>query len=545
MSVALDKLVERYLREMVEASPIAGTYLGLHEGDGELGDFSREAIEEEHGHRTRLLSDLDGLSLEGASADAKADAVILRTALRGAIFEHEVLRHHERRPADYVQSALGGCNLLLIREFAPLAERAHPLLSRLRQVPQVLAAMRENVKDPPRVFTTIAREAALGGVAFIRSVVPRVIEEVPDLGPELDEAATTAAGAFEEAAEYLAGLEEGPDVPFHVGRENYEWLLNEIHLLDMDSDDLLEFGGKILAETKERLAEVAKEIDPNRDWHEIMEEIKRDHPAKDELRERYASEMARARDFVREKGLVTIPEGESLEVVDTPVFLRTILPYAAYMPAGPFDAQQKGLFYVTPADESLSPDDQERQLRGHGSHTIPVIALHEGYPGHHLQITRSNLGTRMIRKLTWSTVFGEGWALYCEEMMRETGFYTDPVTRLCQLKENLWRAARVVVDVGLSRGEMTIDEAIQFMMDEVTLERVNATAEVKRYTGSPTQPSSYMVGKHAILSIRRRYEEKAGASFDLAEFHDRLLDLGNIQPRLAETLLGLRESETI
>jgi uncharacterized protein (DUF885 family) len=170
-----------------------------------------------------------------------------------------------------------------------------------------------------------------------------------------------------------------------------------------------------------------------------------------------------------------------------------------------------------------------------------VVALHEAYPGHHLQLVRSNQCERKIRRFLWNNVFIEGWALYCEEMMKDAGFYGEATTRLGQMKETLWRAARIVVDVGLQLGEMSVDDAVAFMMSEVGLERVNATGEVKRYAGNPTQPSSYMVGKLAILSIRERYESRAGAGFDLKTFHDDLMNMGSIQPALVEASLGYRE----
>jgi len=545
VSAALEKLVDRYVAELAEDSPVAATFMGIHERDGELGEFGADALEGENARRKKLLAELELLPLDDASLDARIDAVILRTALKESIFEHEVLRSYERSPGRYVFAGLSGCNMLLIRRFAPLEERARYLLSRLRQIPGVLLEMRRNVKDVPAVFATVAAEGARGGVVFVESVLPKLGEEVPSLAADLEKAGAAAAAGFDEAASYLEKLATESQAPFHVGTEAYEWMLRELHLLDFDSEELLAAGHGIIAETKLSLEEVAREIGPGKDWLEVLEDLKREHPGKGDLRKRYASEMARARDFVRENDLVSIPEGETLEVIDTPVFFRSLLPYAAYMPAGPFDDEQRGFFYVTPVDEALSPEEQERQLRGHGVHTIPVIALHEGYPGHHLQISRANRVPHTIRRITWSTVYGEGWALYCEEMMRDAGFYTDAPARLCQLKESLWRAARIVVDASLQRGEMTIDDAIEFMMREATLERVNATGEVKRYAGSPTQPSSYMIGKRAILDIRRRFEEQAGSDFDLKTFHDRLLGLGNIQPALAEVALGLAGDERL
>ncbi|MFH1864256.1 MAG: DUF885 domain-containing protein [Candidatus Eisenbacteria bacterium] len=541
MSAAFDKIVEDYVSTLLADYPVMATFLGVHDRDGELGEFGADAQKEKNDHLTSLLRDLEAIPLDGEPVEVRIDAAALRASLRLEVFEHEELRTHELKPYVYVGAALSGCNELVLGDFAPLADRARSLLGRLRQIPGVLDAMRENVRESPAVFATVGAEMARGGVGFARSVIPGIGEEVPELRAELVSAGNAAGEAFESAAGYLEGLAEKSEVPFHVGRERYEWINREYHMLGMDSAELRDLGRRMLVETTAKMEELAREIDSGRTTSEIIDELKSDHPSASGLRQHYAKEMARARDFVLEHDLVTVPAGEELEVIDTPVFLRKILPYAAYHPAGPFESKQRGLFYVTPADEGLSPEDQEKQLRGHSVHTIPVIALHEAYPGHHLQLVRSNLTRRKVRRLLWNTVFIEGWALYCEEMMKDAGFYTDARTRLGQLKETRWRAARVVVDVGLQLGEMSVDEAVEFMMSEVGLEKVNATAEVKRYTGNPTQPSSYLVGKLAILSIRERYEARAGAAFDLKTFHDELLDTGSIQPALVEAALGFRE----
>ncbi len=545
MGETLNQLVDRYLTTMVEDHPGFATFLGIHEHDAELGEFTPDAMEGKLQRQQGLLNDLEAIELADGGTDAAIDRAVLRATLKSAIFEHEVLRTHERMPGSYIGAALEGCHSLIVKEFAPIQERAVSLLGRMRGVPDVLSAINQNCCDVPEVFATVGSQMAAGGVAFMKSVVPAVAESVPDLKAELLAAADKAAAAFDETASSLAAMAERATEPFAAGQDSYDWLLRESHLLDFDGRELAEMGREMMADTKERIKELAREIDPDASWHEVMEELKADHPSKDELKERYLFEMMRARDFVVDKGLVTVPAGEELNVIDTPVFIRAIIPYAAYMPPGPFEEQQHGLFYVTPVDELLSLDEQDRQLRGHSVHTIPVVALHEGYPGHHLQLVRANACERKIRKLTWNTVFVEGWALYCEEMMKDVGFYPDARTRLGQLKETLWRAARILVDTGLQVGEMSIEEGIEFMMREVALERVNATAEVKRYAGHPTQPSSYMIGKRAIMSIREKYESEAADSFSLREFHDRLLDLGSLQPKLVEVALGMRSVDEI
>lgn len=539
MAHTLAALVERYIETTVKDEPVHATYLGIHDYDAELGAFEKDALAGKRSRTEAILSDLEGLEPEALTVEERIDRAALMARLRTDLFERDELRVYERQPALYLMTVLSGCHLLIAYELRPLEERARNLVGRLEAAPTVLRAMRENLVDPPAIFAAVGAGTAAAGAAFVRSVAPRIADAVPGLGRELKRAAGSAAAAFEESAAFLSGLAEGGEAPFHVGRDRYEWLLRESHLLDFDSDELRAMGEGVMEETKARARDVAAEIDPQADWSDVLEGLKDEHPSKGDLRDFYSTCMARARDFVLEHDLVTVPPGERLDVVDTPVFLREIIPYAAYLPPGPFEEAQQGLFYVTPVDDALSGEDQERQLRGHSVHTVPVVALHEGYPGHHLQLVRANACSRKVRRVLWDTVFIEGWALYCEEMMRERGFYSDPKTRLGQLKENLWRAARVVVDVDLQRGDMTYEEAIEFMIREVHLERVNAAAEVKRYTSHPTQPSSYMIGKREIMRIRRETEAQRGGDFDLKEFHDSLLDLGSIQPGLVRVALGL------
>lgn len=541
MHATIERLTDRYLETMVEDHPVFATFLGLHSRDHELGAFDAEAFEEKADHARALLEDLERISLDGLPVDTAIDATVIRIALQRTVREHECLRPHERSPSVYVGTALSGCHQLVLRDFAPLEDRVRALLERIRQIPETLECCRRNIKDPPGVFARVGADRARGGAAFLRGVIPGIAERVPVLSSDLKVASADAADAFDGIAGHLSGVADEATAAFAVGREHYEWLLKDVHLLNLDSDELLELGRQTIDDTKMAMASVAATIDRHKAWREIIEELKAEHPSEGALRERYAFEMERARRFVVENDLATIPEGEKLNVIDTPVFARKLLPYAAYMPAGPFEARQQGFFWVTPVDSSLSESERERQLRGHGLRSIPVIALHEGYPGHHLQLVRANANPRKARKLTWNTVFIEGWALYCEQMMKDAGFLDDPSSWLFQLKQTLWRAARVVVDVGLQRGEMTIGEAVDFMIDEAALERVNAAAEVNRYTANPSQPSSYLVGKLEIMDIRRRYEEKLGTDFDLKTFHDALLDVGSVPPKLARIALGLEE----
>jgi uncharacterized protein (DUF885 family) len=167
-------------------------------------------------------------------------------------------------------------------------------------------------------------------------------------------------------------------------------------------------------------------------------------------------------------------------------------------------------------------------MQGHVVPGIPITAVHEGYPGHHLQISLANRAATKVRRQIWTPVMVEGWALYCEELMGERGFYLDPRTRLLQLKDYLWRSCRVVIDVGLHTGTLSDQEAARLLVDTAKLDPAGAAGEVKRYTKTPTQPLSYAVGKREILKLREDLRKVEGTAFSLRGFHDRLLQFGSI-----------------
>jgi uncharacterized protein (DUF885 family) len=273
---------------------------------------------------------------------------------------------------------------------------------------------------------------------------------------------------------------------------------------------------------------VATSIDGTRKWFEIAETLRGNHPLAEKIKDWYVEESAKLKKFIVENKIADIPEGETISIIDTPPFLCSTIPYAAYMQPAPFEKAQTGHFYVTPIDPDLPPKEQDEQLEGHNRYKAVLTAIHEGYPGHHLQLVCANRVPSKVRRLFGDTVFVEGWALYCEEMMREKGYLTDPGSALFQLKDQLWRACRVVIDVGLHTGGMTFDQAVDMLVNVARLERVGATAEVKRYTESPTQPMSYTMGKLLIKELRDEYHKKMGPDYKLKDFHNKLLSYGSL-----------------
>jgi len=528
---------DEWLHRLLELNPTAATQLGEHRWDHRLGDHSPQAIADECRELLAALAEVRAMDVTGFGLDAQIDHTLIVQILDSFVRQHDKLRLIWRDPGAYPGEVLGGVMVLILKEFAPLPERLRSALSRVREAPRVLRQGQANLipTKVPRVWAEVALEQAQQAGGLLAGLLPALAAAAaPDLQADLAEAGQTAAQAFQAYADYLQGeLIPQAAGDFATGRELFDEILREEHLVDYNAEQLLATGWEQFRQTQAQMEGVARQIDPHKTVADILEEAKADHPTAEGLLAAYEAAMAGARQYVIDHDIATIPAGESLRIIETPAYLRPIMPYAGYMPAGILEEQQEGIFIVTPVDPASPPELQEQQLKGHYHAKLPVTALHEAYPGHHLQLTCSNRTKTIPRRMAsfLSSLFVEGWAFYCEELMEQLGYIATPVQRLGRLSDQLWRAGRIILDVSLHTGGMTVDEAVGFLVNECRLEPHNALAEVRRYTQSPTQPQSYLMGKLQILALVADYR-RAHPEASLREMHDAILACGSLPPRL-------------
>ncbi len=534
----------QWLHRLMELNPVAATQLGDHRWDDRLADSSAEALDSQHREMLAALAEFRAMPADHFRLAAQIDHRLIVAILESFIRQYEKMRGPWRNPTGYLEEGLNGVMLLLLKEFAPLPDRLRSALSRVRQVPRVLREGQQNLipTEVPRVWAEVALEEAQQAPGLFLGLLPAIAAQAaPDLQADLVEAGQAASGAIQE---YISFLQDQvlPQAAgnFAAGRELFDEMLHQEQMVDYDADELLATGWEQFHQTRAQMEAVAREIDPDRSVRDILEEARADHPPAEGLLDAYRQAMADIRQYVIDHEIATIPPDESLRIIETPPYMRPLLPYAAYMPPGILEEQQEGIFLVTPVDPASPPEEQEQKLRGHSRSKLPITALHEAYPGHHLQLVYANRTETIPRRMGsfLATLFIEGWAFYCEELLEQMGYIAEPVQRLGRLSDQLWRAARIILDVSLHTRGMTVDQAVDFLVRECQLEPINALAEVRRYTQSPTQPQSYLMGKLAILKLIADYR-RAHPDASLRQVHDAILNCGSLPPRLMRQQLGL------
>ena len=524
------------LDEILRESPVTATFLGDHRYDDQLGDYSLSTIEDQYRRQKLWLKKVLDYDTQSWSLDAQIDHTLTVQIIKQLIRQFEKYKLHQRNPGLAGDEVIGGAYGLIIRDFAPLRERMKNVMMRLRETPRVLDQFRLLIDPPqvPKIWAEIALDSAQQGVGMFAAFIPMMAEAVPDLKEELLSASQKAATALQDYATWIEqSILPQAQGDFAVGKENFDEILREDHLVDYDADQLLETGWKLLLQTEQQMNILAASMDGNKTVRELLEHAKSNHPTAEGLLDAYRDSMQKARQFVIDHGVASIPEGEQIRVVETPSYLRPIIPYAGYNMPGFLEKIQEGIFMVTPVEENADPEAAERKLRGHPWGDIPVTALHEAYPGHHLQLVISNSSKSIPRKFGafLSTLFVEGWAFYCEELMDQLGFIGEPIQKLSRLQAQQWRACRIIIDVSLHTGKMTVEEAIDLLVKRAGLEPDDAKAEVRRYTQSPTQPQSYLMGKLQILEIVDAYKSRY-PQVSMRQMHDDILGCGSLPPRL-------------
>jgi uncharacterized protein (DUF885 family) len=520
-----------YFSRYFELHPTEAIYYGIEGHDHLLNDYSDETYEAERSFVIDSLAALRSIDAGDLDDDQKIDYALIEGRLAIESYEHAKEDYRLKWPDIY--SPIDAIYILTVRATNDFARN---LLSRLNAAPAVVRQGIENLSrreaNPPKLWTEMALDGAKGAVSFLENLPshPKVKGAAIDPGT-LHGAIDNAKTAVREFASFLENdLLARSNGVYAVGTEHYNFLLRHKHFLEHDAASLLRFGEELFDATKRELTTLTDEIAPGKTLEEAAKTIQENHPSFDRVLPAYQKAMEAARHFVKERNLVSFPPKEELHIVHTPEFRRHEIPFAAYLSPSPKDPDQVGYYYVTP----VSDDDL---LREHNWVGLENTSVHESYPGHHLQFSVANsipAASTLPRLMNESSVFYEGWALYCEQLMHEQGFLKSKEHRFVMLKDRLWRALRIIIDVKTQTGKMTYDEAAEVMVRELHFPRAQACGDLNWYSQSPSGPMGYALGWSMINRLRDREQQRLDTKFNLREFHDTLLSAGSISLPLVE-----------
>lgn len=520
-----EKLNWEMFERLLKKNPNFATFFGLHEPyDWLLPDGSARNIFDTLELAKEWLEKLkEKFDFDALNDDHKIDWMVLKHAYERSKFEVYEHRTFETNPDafDEIGSVLF---IMLTRDYAPIEKRVDAIVARLEKLPSYLEQFRTRFEKskPVKLWTEVAIESCQRIPAllqFILNATKGMTSE--DLHNQLAKAVMNLQEPIKQHIEWLQALLPRTKTEWALGKEKFDKLL-KTRGLGMTADKIYKLGVKYLQELKQKRAKLAEQIGPGKSIQEVMELIEAKAPESFEEALKATKEaMEESREFIIENNIATVYPDDKLHVKQTPAFMAPLIPFAALIPPGKFDKRQEGIYIVT----------RPKDIKNLGKHlnyaSIPGTAVHEGFPGHFLQGAVSNRGS-LVRLFAGGTETIEGWAHYCEEMMTEHGFIKSLESQFMKVNDGIWRAVRIMVDVKLSRGEMSFDEAVETLMKEAGMSREAAVAEVRRYTLTPSYPLSYLLGKHLILKLKDEVKKKMGDKFSERFFHDTVVANGEL-----------------
>lgn len=536
-------LSKEIVDDFLKRHPSSATDFGLHTYDGELEDVTQTGIQSTVQAIKVFQNKLAAIDTAKLSPANKLDHEMLVHTQDGGVLMYDVIKRWATDPDFYSSSVTTGAYVIMRRPYAPATDRLKSLIARERKMPALLLTARENLSNPPRIYTEIALDQIDGNINFFKTDLVAAFPEVTDT-TVLAEFRRVNDSVMVALAEYKQWMQKEllpkSNGNFAYGAETYAKALMASDMIDTPIDELLKMAEANLQRNEMAFQAAAKLIDSTKTASQVLASLEVDHPAPDKLLQATQATLDSLRQFLVDKHIITIPvDAPSARVFETPPFMRATTSASMETP-GPLETVKMDARYnMTLPDPRTSKAEQEEFMHQWYYPMMSNVSVHEVYPGHYTQFLHAKEFPAITRSLFSSSANAEGWAHYAEQMMLDEGFQNnDPKYRLAQMQDALLRNVRFIVGIKMHTQGMTVEQAAKMFQEQAHQVRPVAMSEAKRGT-SDALYGYYTMGKLAILKLREEYKAKKGAEYSLQKFHDEFIGLGPMPlPLMRKAMLG-------
>jgi len=553
MAPAFAAWLDSFFASYYRYRPVNATFVGRHDFDDRLPDFSEDGAAALAADMATLLRRAQALPAERLSDAQAIDRRLAEGFLRVQLWEHRSHHFHRGNPCVYTGEAVFSVIGLLLREFAPLGERLSAAVARMTAIPALLRQGAKNVRRAPAAWIERALRECDGALALFQDGVGVLLRERGVQDPRVEAAAEGAAAAFAEFRRYLdTDLRVRATTEYGCGEEALALLLRDGHCLAEDAESIAAYAADQMAACEADLAAGAAEFGAAT-WRGALAQLMDRHPTVETYYRRYHEVWDAARAAADAHALVTWPEFP-IRYVPRPLWARKAAPslyFLHYRSPAPYDRVPVVDYLVAPIEPGMAEAEQRRLLRATNDSVIKLNhVVHHGSIGHHIQNWHAPRAASQLGQMAATDcasriamfcggTMAEGWACYATDLMSEIGFL-DPLERYAQRHARLRMAARALVDVRLHQGAFALDDAIACYRDRVGMSPEAARDEAVKNSMFPGAALMYLVGTDLIHALRRSLAARPG--FELRRFHDRFLSHGSVPVALIRDLMSPRPS---
>lgn len=558
-------LKREYLDGLFLAKPHLATFMGDHRFDDRLTDLSSQGL----ALRSRVLEQqkirLKAMDIKNLPLDERIDARILSDGIDLELLYLNTIKEWKWEPRLYdsfpyydPQEIIATRILEILNgDFAPLEQRLRNVSAQMKALPEFLAQVKAQLKNPSKIYTEQAIDDNRGRLQVFKSELAQFISTAGDISPTLRKDAESARiKAVNALEDYQRFLEENvlprSSGDWRIGAEIFKKKFSLALQTDLTPEDLTPRAEEALRKYRLELVEVSTqlylELFPGKPLPRtgsdaafqvklilaVQSELSKDHPQADDLVGAHQRVFTALRTFIENHNLVGLPPAETLSVEAMPLFKRGVSE-AEYLAPGILEENPrwKATYFVDPVDPSWDPTRVESYLRGINDYEIQLTGMHEAYPGHHTQFYYSKRHLNPLRVVLWNAPFTEGWAVYGTTLMTRLGYggVKNPHYRFFDLKGYIRMAMNTLIDIRLHSGQMTEQDAVRFMVEEGFQEQVVAEKKLLRAQLETTQLSQYFLGLEEIQQLEMDVRRVKGAAFSQREFNETLIGHGPMPVR--------------
>ncbi len=552
----LESFFRQYLDDYAKTHPVEASRLGDYRYADRMNDLSPKARTADREWTKQVLARLEKeIDPNKLSRSAQIDFEILRHDLRFSIWLGENTKPFEEDPRSWNEYLVDSIFGILTQSTLDKATAIRTAAARMEFVPLVVASAKASLKNPFKTHLETAIRQNRGAIAFYEKSIFEITGETPQFSA-LAKPAKGAAEALREHQKLLESLVQDAKGNWRIGKEKFAEKLDLEFDAGLSADEVLKEAETEADRVRREMYVIARQL-----WHKtfpgkplppddekgrrdtirlVLAELGKDHGSPDSQVADARATIADLKKFIKEKNILRLPDPDRCDIIEMPEFQRGNS--MAYLnPAPPLDPKAKSFYAVSPPPKDWDAGRVASFFEEYNRSMLKVLSIHEGYPGHYVQLEYSNRHPSLIRRVLQSGAFAEGWAVYTEQMMLDQGFGDgDLPLRLHQLKFYLRTVVNSILDHKMHCSDMTDEEALKLLIEVGFQSEGEAVAKVVRAKQSSVQLSTYFVGRTAFYRLRQQIEREMGDKFDLGRFHEAVLDHGTLPVKYLPELVRER-----
>lgn len=547
-----DKYKDGFVTSLWKINPGWASGVGYHKYDSILSipDANEEKIQLEFVNAQ--LDSLKQYKIENLSDNNKTDFQMIKNQLEATIFSIKELKSSEWNPSEY--NVCGAFAEILNGKYDSLEVRLRAFNAKLNNVPAYYEAAKKNIKNPTVEHTELAIAQNLGGSSVFDADLATALQQSKLSDAEKKEITDKAKIAKKAIADYADWLKKTPNKTprsFRLGADLYakkfnfdiqsSYTADEIFKVANDHkkdlhDKMFVLADKLWAKYKGNEAKPTNKLELIK---QVIDKISLQHTTPEKFQSEIEKQIPELTAYVKAKDLLYIDPSKPLVVRKEPAYMAGVAGASISAP-GPYD-KNANTYYNVGSLAGWTAENAESYLREYNDYILQILNIHEAVPGHYTQLVYSNQSPSIIKSILGNGAMVEGWAVYAEKMMLESGYKNSDEMWLMYYKWNLRATCNTILDISVHTKNMSKEAAIDLLTKEAFQQQAEADGKWKRVTLSQVQLCSYFTGYTEIYNLREELKKKEGDKFNLKKFHEKFLSFGSAPVKYIKELMLAKE----